>query len=190
MLGRDFFNHVLQWVKLKEEPIYAFLSGGAGVGKSVLITALYQTLYRHLNLKEGENPDDIRVLLCAYTGKAAYNINRVTISSAFHQKYKQTNETSDELNSCRVKYRNLQVIIIDEISMVGKRLLNFIDTRLQQLTGTKKDFGGINIIAVGDFYQLKPVLDGWIFRDPETEKGPLSLACNLWKEHFLMYELT
>ena len=31
----EFFNHVLQWIKLKEGPIYAFLSGGAGVGKSV-----------------------------------------------------------------------------------------------------------------------------------------------------------
>ena len=82
------------------------------------------------------------------------------------------------------------MIVIDEISMVGKRLLNFVDTRLQQLTGTKMDFGGISIIAVGDFYQLKPVLDDWNFHDPDTEKGPLSLECNLWKEHFLMYELT
>ena len=89
-----------------------------------------------------------------------------------------------------VKYRKLKAIIIDEISMVGKRLLNFIHTRLQQLTGTKSDFGGISIIAVGDLYQLKSVRDEWIFREPETEKGPLSLACNLWKEHFLMYELT
>ena len=71
---REFFNHVLYWIKCKEEPLYAFLSGGAGVGKSVLIKALYQSLYRFLNLREGENPDDIRVLLCAYTGKAAYNI--------------------------------------------------------------------------------------------------------------------
>ena len=58
-------------------------SGGAGVSKFVLIKALYQSLYRFLNLREGENPDDIRVLLCAYTGKAAYNINGVTIASAF-----------------------------------------------------------------------------------------------------------
>ena len=38
--------------------MYAFLTGGAGVGKSVVIRALYQTLYRILNLKDGENPDD------------------------------------------------------------------------------------------------------------------------------------
>ena len=89
MRQREFFNHVLYWIKCKEEPLYAFLSGGAGVGKSVLIKALYQSLYRFLNLREGENPDDIRVLFCAYTGKAAYNINGVTIASAFLKKFKQ-----------------------------------------------------------------------------------------------------
>ena len=55
--------------------LYIFLSGGAGVGKRVVIRALYQPLYRYLNLKEGENSDEIRVLLCAYTGKEANSIN-------------------------------------------------------------------------------------------------------------------
>ena len=46
--------------------MYAFLTGGAGVGKSVVIRALYQTLYRILNLKDGENPDDKRRMLFIY----------------------------------------------------------------------------------------------------------------------------
>ena len=71
---RKFFNHVMQWIKCKKEPMYAFLSGGAGVGKSVLIKALYQALHRYLCSNEGESPDDTRILLCAYTGKAAFNI--------------------------------------------------------------------------------------------------------------------
>ena len=65
--------------------------------------------------------------------------------------------------------------------------LSFIDTRLQQLTGTKAAFGGLSIIAVGDLYQLKPVGDYLVFLD--FEKGASSLAQNLWKEHFNMYEL-
>ncbi|MCG8076810.1 MAG: AAA family ATPase [Candidatus Thiodiazotropha taylori] len=186
---REFFNHVIFWLKCKEEPLYAFLSGGAGVGKSVLIKALYQSLYRFLNLREGENPDDIRILLCAYTGKAAYNINGVTIASAFLKKFKQANEllSADELNTFRVKYRHLKLIIIDEISMVGTSTLSFLDTRLQQLTGTKTTFGGISIIAVGDLYQLMPVCDKWIFSD--QSKGASSLAPNLWRDYFRMYEL-
>ena len=74
------------------------------------------------------------------------------------------------------------MVIIDEISMVGNMTLSFIDTRLQQLT-----FGGLSVIAVGDLYQLKPVCDFWICLD--LKEGASSLARNLWKELFTMYEL-
>ncbi|KAK3105661.1 hypothetical protein FSP39_002926 [Pinctada imbricata] len=187
---REFFTHVLHWIKTKDQPIYAFLSGGAGVGKSVLIKAIYQALHRQLHSIEGEDPDDIRILLCAFTGKAAYNINGVTIASAFHKKYNQNNQSmsSDELNTFRMKYRNLSVVIIDEISMVGGKMLSFIDCRLKQLTATNKPFGGISIIAVGDLFQLQPVGDSWIFND--LSDGPQALATNLWKEHFRIFELT
>lgn len=95
--------------------------------------------------------------------------------------------SADELNTFRVKYRHLKLVIIDEISMVGTNTLSFLDTRLQQLTGTKATFGGISIIAVGDLYQLMPVCDKWIFSDPSKDAS--ALACNLWKDFFRLYEL-
>lgn len=84
---RKFFNHVMQWFECKKEPMYYFLSGGAGVGKSVLIKALYQALHRYLCSNDGESPDDRRMHICAYTGNAAFNIGQ-TIASDFHQKPK------------------------------------------------------------------------------------------------------
>ena len=142
-----------------------------------------------MNLRDGENPDDIRILLRAYMGFATFNINGQAICSAFHKKiYQGTNLLSaDELNTFRIKYRHLKVVIIDEISMVGNRTLNFIDTHLQQLTGTKAVFGGLSVITFGDLYQLKPVGDKLICLDLET--GTSSLARNLWNELFTMYEL-
>ena len=187
---REFYNHVVTWIQHKNEPLYAFLTGGAGAGKSVVIDAIFQSLHRILYSEEGENPDDIRVLLCASTGKAAYNIKGATIASAFHRKMfqNQQNMSADELNSFRTKYRKLSVVIIDEISMVGNNMLTFLNERLQQLSGTKQDFGGISIIAVGDLYQLAPVCDKWIFQDL-TNPGQ-GLAKNLWQDHFEMHELT
>ena len=186
---REFFNHIIHWIKCRDEPIHAFLSGGAGVGKSVVIRALYQSLYRMLNLREGENPDDIRVLLCAYMGTAAFNIGGNTICSAFHKKMYQTDQrmSADQLNTFRIKYKHLKVVIIDEISMVGKKTFDFIDTRLQQLTGIRAPFGGLSVIAVGDFYQLKPVSDRLVFLD--LKEGAKALAPNSWKDHFKIYEL-
>ena len=41
---RQFFNHYVHWIKCKDEPVYTFLTGSAGVGKSVVIRTLYQTV--------------------------------------------------------------------------------------------------------------------------------------------------
>ena len=64
---------------------------------------------------------------------------------------------------------------------------SFIDTRLQQLTGIKAALDGLSVTAVGDLYQLTPVGDKLICLD--LEEGASSLARNLWKELFKMYEL-
>ena len=48
--------------------------------------------------------------------------------------------------------------------------------------------GDVSVVAVGDFFQLKPVIDGWIFSPSLNDYGPL--ATNIWKEKFSMFELT
>lgn len=188
---REFVLHVLTWIKTKQKPLYAFLTGGAGVGKSVVVKAIFQSLHRYLCSTEGEDPENIRILLCAPTGKAAYNINGVTIHNAFQiQPSKGFNQSlsCDVLNTLRMKYRNVSVIIIDEISMVGNKMFALLDTRLKKIKGNNQLFGGVSLIAIGDFFQLKPVFDGWIFED--QSKGIAALAPNLWKELFKMHELT
>ena len=67
----------------------------------------------------------------------------------------------DKLNSLRAKLSNLALVIIDEISMVRSNMLLEIHKRLQQLNGVTADvtFGGVSILAVGDLYQLYPLLD-------------------------------
>ena len=87
----------------------------------------------------------------------------------------------------RVKFHSLKVVFIDEISMVGNRLFNYINRRLQEFFSTTESFGGVSIIAIGDLFQLKPVMDSWIFDDLKGGYGPL--ASNLWVQHFHMFEL-
>jgi hypothetical protein len=47
-----------------------------------------------------------------------------------------------------VKYRNLSIVIIDEISMVGKKMFSFLDTRLKKIKGNIQSFGDVSILAV------------------------------------------
>ncbi|KAJ8050134.1 ATP-dependent DNA helicase PIF1 [Holothuria leucospilota] len=190
---KQFFYHVLHWCKTKHEPLYLFLTGGAGVVKSIVLKGLYNALLRCYSSLPGNDPDDTHILLMAPTGKAAYGIKGTTIHCALQipanqglSNYKAL--AADKLNSLQVKYHNLKIIFTDGISMVGHRMFIYIDQRLQQIMGSKKVFGGVSIIAVGDLFQVKPVLDAWIFHDLTDNYGPL--ATNMWKSNFTAYELT
>nr|XP_024656955.1 ATP-dependent DNA helicase PIF1-like isoform X1 [Maylandia zebra]XP_024658076.1 ATP-dependent DNA helicase PIF1-like isoform X1 [Maylandia zebra] len=79
---------------------------------------------------------------------------------------------------------NAEIIVIDEISMVSKPLFAYVDARLKQIKGTQRPFGGMSVLAVGDFYQLPPVRQSkpLCVYDPEQ--------IDLWQEHFQMITLT
>ena len=89
---------------------------------------------------------------------------------------------------CKPKYMHLSVLIVDEVSMVGNEMLNFLYLRLQEIKGYKKHFGGVYIFLVEDLFQLRPVGDSWIFSNNACDYS--SLAPNLWQTHFTMFELT
>ena len=95
---------------------------------------------------------------------------------------------SNRLNTIRTQLRNLKVIFIDEISMVGSGMFNVLNLRLQQIMGTKEPFGGVSLITVGDLFQLKPVFDKWIFEN--SKSGYSALASNIWTQDFTLFELT
>lgn len=102
------------------------------------------------------------MLLTAPTGVAAFNIQGMTVHSALllsTSKFGNQPLTHDKLNTLRTKLSNLQLLIIDEISMVGSNMLLQIHKRLQQLKGQDNHatFGNVSILAVGDLYQLQPV---------------------------------
>ena len=72
--------------------------------------------------------------------------------------------------------------------MVGNTMLRLIHLHLQEIKGNHLPFGGVNIICVGDLYQLAPVMQQYILMDINIDYGPL--ATNLWKTYFTMFELS
>ena len=71
-LQRRYLLNLLNKFRYTTEPIYDFISGGAGVGKSKLIDAIYQTLMREFTKPAGSKVDAIRVLVTGLTGRAAF----------------------------------------------------------------------------------------------------------------------
>ena len=71
--------------------------------------------------------------------------------------------------------------------MVGSAMFNVqINNRLKDIKGSKQDFGGVSIVAIGDRLQLEPVMDEYIFKNPENSEyavlapnicGKITLIC-------------
>ena len=104
----------------------------------------------------------------APTGTAANNIDGMTIHSFFgFGVYAETNNRENDIDSlvsgCRYKPIGLQILIIDEISMVGYKMLTAIDRVLRSRYDCTKPMGGVRCIFSGDFYQLQPVKDEYCF---------------------------
>jgi len=134
-----------------------FLTGSAGTGKSFTIKKIVEYL-------ENNNKN---YALTALTGCAASLINGQTLHSYFCLGIDKTlNEIYNDIlkyKSIYNKIRNLDILIIDEISMMNNELLELLDNLLQLIYKNNKTFGGLQIIMVGDFHQLPPIIGNYCF---------------------------
>jgi len=191
---RKYFLHLVHALKLNNSVIYDFVTGGAGVGKSHLITAIVQTILRQYCKIPGICLESVFVLVCASTGKAAFNVRGVTLHCAFRLPPNQYGGNLAKLsdgvcNSMRITLRHLKLIIIDEISMTSLKHLYQIHERLKQIFLQDKLFGGIPFLVVGDFHQIRPVFAKFVFQ--ELNDSPIqAIIGNILWELFQMFELT
>ncbi|XP_052678330.1 uncharacterized protein LOC128159314 [Crassostrea angulata] len=192
---RNIFYYIRDWCIEKStgqnpDPFHIFITGGAGTGKSHVIKAIHYESSRLL-AKNLSTPDSLSVLLSAFTGTAAFNIGGNTIHHLFalpkYMRLPYEPLKEQILSEIRVQLRDLSVLVIDEVSMVYKRLLYYIHERLVQIKKSKKPFGGVSVIAVGDFYQLPPVKQR---KDERLYKSNISYPVDHWQELFKVVELT
>nr|XP_021330385.1 uncharacterized protein LOC101882679 [Danio rerio] len=190
------FYTIRQWCQnrvwgLNPEQFFYFVSGGAGCGKSHVIKCVYTEATKILRqlpqLREDGDLSIPTVLLSAFTGTAAFNISGKTLHSILKlpKNLKPPYQgLGNSLDDVRAELRHVEILIIDEISMISKDFFAYINWRFQQIRGSKKPFGGISVIVVGDFYQLPP---------PGKAK-PLCVyeedVLDFWKDHFQIVTLT
>ena len=124
-----------------------FITGRAGTGKSTLLNYFRQTTKKKL-------------IVLAPTGVAALNVQGQTIHSFFSFRPDITPEKVKRLHPSKQKLiRSLDAIIIDEISMVRADLLDCVDLALRLNRDFENlPFGGLQMILIGDLYQLPPVV--------------------------------
>jgi hypothetical protein len=147
-------NRFLAWA---HGGINMFLTGMAGTGKSWLLRKFIAEHAAHVSVT-------------APTGVAALNVGGMTLhrfcgmrlgpkggqsDEEFYRELKDERHPAVMAGFRRV--RNCEVLVIDEVSMLPGRILNFVDFLFCRERGSAAPFGGCQVIATGDFLQLPPV---------------------------------
>lgn len=136
-----------------------FLTGKAGTGK----TTFLQQLKNHINK---------RLIITAPTGVAAINAGGMTLHSFFQIPFgpfvpgieAQDQQRRQRFNKDKINIiKTLDLLIIDEISMVRCNVLDAIDAVLRRYRRSHEPFGGVQLLMIGDLHQLPPVVkeDEW-----------------------------
>lgn len=160
-----------------------FFTGAAGTGKSVLLRRIINDL-RHIERREGA------IAVTASTGLAACNIGGNTLHSfcgialgrePVDKLVKKVRQNRQALK----RWRNVRVLIIDEISMIDGGLFDKVEEIARVIKNNSLPFGGIQLIATGDFFQLPPVFKNDVdiygndISNGDTQ-GKLAFQANSW----------
>lgn len=170
LLLNDMVNSIEDTHDLNDEQLLCYnlakskknllITGSAGTGKSTVLKAIIN-YYKRNNINIG---------ITASTGIAASIINGTTVHS--YLKLGIGNKPVDELYNDLVNRKNkkdynkllkLEVLIIDEISMIDNVLFSKIAAYLSLIKQIKKPFGNVQIILCGDFFQLPPINNTYCF---------------------------
>ena len=148
---------------------------------------------KYLKLSHGDDLKLPKCIVMAPTANASYIINGKTIESALQMHPQNTNRfvkpNREQISNLTFLYQDVSMAFCDEISMVGSSKFTKINFQLQDIMGCNTFMGGLSFIAVGDFRQLPPVRDGYIFENNSLDGRP-KIAPSHWDEHFRIYYLT
>ncbi|RLC04915.1 MAG: helicase, partial [Deltaproteobacteria bacterium] len=138
-----------------------FLTGKAGTGKTTFLNRLHENMAK-------------RMIITAPTGVAAINAGGVTLHSFFQLPFGPFvpgNDAYDHNSHRQFRFskekkqiiQSLDLLVIDEISMVRSDLLDAVDAVLRRHRRSNQPFGGVQLLMIGDLHQLSPVAkrDDW-----------------------------
>lgn len=173
---------------IEETNTSLFLTGKAGTGKTTFLKKIVQTTQKN-------------TMVVAPTGVAAIHAGGATIHSTFglplvafipvndpvdHNLANNPSSLGRHLRYRKDKrklFQELELLIIDEISMVRADLLDAVDYALKYVRHNSQPFGGVQVLAIGDLFQLSPVIrdDVWYTLRPYY-RNPYFFEAQSWKD--------
>lgn len=161
----DEMKKAIELIETTNDCIY--ITGKAGTGKT--------TFLKHI-----VNSCKKKFIVTASTGIAAINAGGVTLHSLFNIPFGVHDPLSSVEGFLPPKYElmnSIDVLIIDEISMVRPDTIDYIDKKLRVYRDSEEPFGGVQVVMFGDLYQLPPVVTS-------NEKG---ILLQFYHGHYFFY---
>ncbi len=165
---------------------HLFLTGRAGTGKTTFLRQLRKELPK-------------RMVVLAPTGIAAINAEGVTIHSFFQLSFaphvpgmNYAEKRSFAMSKQKIKLiQSIDLLVIDEISMVRADLLDAVDEALRKFRHDQRPFGGVQLLLIGDLQQLSPVIkdEEWEMLRSYYDTPYFFSSIALKKTHYVTVEL-
>merc|ERR1711895_264694 len=169
---------------------FLYLYGQAGTGKTYLLNTIIPAL-EFKSLKSGVDLAKPLILVMSPTASAAKHL---VYGDTIHGALKINgfdNFEKQMLHGANATLAHdlsqVKHVIIDEISMVGANFFWDINQKLKQIMGSQEYFGGLNVIATGDFHQLQLIGDQWIFNQTTICGRSNATATNIWRVYFKIF---
>ena len=190
----DHVHHIVDCIKKRKrpEPMRLLLLGTAGSGKTRSVQTALQEMQRAL--AQAELPVDVDsanfVRVGAPTGSAAFNLRfqATTIHRLIHwytPPYFREIQNAESLQRLQKDLEHTQLLILDEMSMIGRQMMGRIDSRMEQakagIATPDAALGGVSCVLVGDPAQCEAIMDQQIYdttphRDTTTDMGKQSVT--------------
>lgn len=159
-----------------------FITGPGGTGKSFLIKNI---------VADAEEKKKV-IKVCALTGCAAILLQckatTLHMFSGIGLANKKNVEIVEELFTKKrhklKNWRGLEILIIDEVSMMSLKILLLLDLISRKIYKNNVPFGGLQVIFTGDFYQLSPVFSNYNEKEKEKEDSMYCFEHELWNQLF------
>lgn len=160
-------ENILRVLYLIKQKKNVFITGHAGTGKSYILSKLKERIPK--------------LVITSTTGIAAVNVKGQTLHSwagigICNTSIEQAVDRILKRSSVKNQIQKCKILAIDEISMLDIKTFEYVDAVLKQVRNSEKPFGGIQVIFIGDFFQLPPV------EKKEDVNQKYCFELNLWKD--------
>lgn len=160
-------ENILRVLYLIKQKKNVFITGHAGTGKSYILSKLKERIPK--------------LVITSTTGIAAVNVKGQTLHSwagigICNTSIEQTVDKILKRSSIKNQIQKCKILAIDEISMLDIKTFEYVDAVLKKVRNCEKPFGGIQIIFIGDFFQLPPV------EKKEDVNQKYCFESNLWND--------